>query len=394
MRAVSDRFLRAVGRGTRMVTVVDVCDRTGRVLVPDVRIDSGRVSLSRTAAVYATCDLSIVEPDLVSVALAGRMSPWGYEARIRRGVRYREALAAWLSTDTAGDETGAALVDEAGAELGWTVAHPAITADEELIGLGVFSAQKVDVDALLGVRVSGVDRSKLVADGKLKADVVLAAGTPVCQHVARIVQTALGFSPGTNLPSTVNQAVEITATAGSDAMKLAQDLAVAVGMWVRFDEDGKLTMVQDATLVNATPVWTVTDGDAGTMKGVGMSFERSAAAFTEVTVVGTNPKTGQSWSSTVRLSAPDQEQRPAPIVRIAAGSQLQTDQAANAVASWTIGSPRTLSLVAAPNNAIEPGDVVLVDRRSLAVRDELHVVDTVSIDLVVGDMQLQTLERS
>lgn len=394
MRAVSDRFLRAVGRGTRMVTTVDICDRAGKVLVPDVRIDGGKVSLSRVAAVYAACDLSIVEPERVSVALAQRMSPWGYEARIRRGVRFREALAAWWSQVTAGDDAGLALTDEAGDELVWSVAHPAIAADEELIGLGVFHAQRVDVDALLGVRMSGADRSKLVADNKLTADLLVAAGSSVGGLVTGIVQRALGYAPGTNLPSTPNQATDITATANSDPWKLVQDLAVAVGMWARFDEDGKLTLQRDAVLAEATPVWKIADGEVGTMKGVGLSYERSDVSYTEVATVGVNTKTGQTWTSTVKLFAPDQEPRPAPTVRISGvGSQAQVDQAALAVASWTIGAPRKMTLTAAANTALEPGDVVIVDRSALGIADEVHVINTATIDLGVDDMQLETLEQ-
>jgi Domain of unknown function (DUF5047) len=174
----------------------------------------------------------------------------------------------------------------------------------------------------------------------------------------------------------------------ADALaKLAEAAAAAA----YFDADGAFVFNQ-AFDPDAPDVWTVDTGETGVLVDADESLDRTAT-FNGVLVEG------QAAADTAPIAALVTDDDPTSptrwggpfgkVARIERNSAVQTvDQATAAAADLLergLHLARSLTLTAAPNPALEAGDLVRV--LFLDGRDERHIIDTVNIDLAAAGAQ-------
>jgi hypothetical protein len=171
------------------------------------------------------------------------------------------------------------------------------------------------------------------------------------------------------------------------------ELAYAGSSEAYFDADGNF--VFDVVPGGADPVWDVDAGEAGVMVKAAESLARTGV-YNGVLV------SGQGNADTPPVSAlvtDDDMESPTrwggmfgKVARIESSTAVQTvtqaQAAAQSILQGQLGLARSLSLIEAPNPALEAGDVVRVVFPDGRV--ELHVIDTVKLDLGTGAQDLAT----
>lgn len=350
MRARSPRWLAAVRRPHSVAVQVDVLYNRV-VLLAGLAVADGSVTLDRGAAQLSRCDVVFVEPTRIRGA-AGPLSPFGYEVAIKRGIRYSDGTT-------------------------------------ELMPLGVFPIQTSDSDGVtLGTRISAVDRSQLVIDARLEDDYQIAAGTNYADAIRDLIRAGVdGLTY--SFASTIYTTPLLTFPAQSDRWELARQMATAIGFEVFFDGEGRCVLRPElAFTAGSTPVWDLTDGDDGVMLSVQLSQDRGPA-FNRVVVTGQNSSLGfiprAVWTDSSPVSPTQYNalrfgRKPRFYSSPFVSTDAQAQSAADALGARLQGVAASVNFAAVPDPAVEAGDVILVERGALGLR-ELHVIDTLQIGL-------------
>jgi len=187
--------------------------------------------------------------------------------------------------------------------------------------------------------------------------------------------------------------IELTNTAydGSRVDALL-DLAKAASAFLFFDANGDFVFTQPPSAEDDDPVWTVDAGTAGVLVSDDESLDRTDI-YNGVLVQGQSNPEAPPIQALVTDDDPDSPTRwggpYGHVLRIEQSSVVQTVSQAAAAASALLdsrlGLSRSVLLSAAPNPALEPGDVITIGFEDGRIED--HVLDTIRIGLDAGSAQ-------
>lgn len=316
----------------------------------DLDVTGGGVTLDRTAAQRGRCtQVALAEPLLIPTSTGGVLTPFGYEAQIKRGILYPDGTT-------------------------------------ELMGLGVYPIQTSKLDGVTQITViDGFDRSQQVVDARLEDDYSIAVGTNYATAIRALIEagvSGLTFSFATTAYTTP----ALVFPAQADRWQSAQGMAKSIGMELFFDGVGTCVLRPEPTFT-AIPVWTLSEGEAGLLVSADLSMDRSTA-YNRVIATGEN-----TGLATVPRGVWTDDDPSSPTYyfggfgrkpRFYASSFITSDaqavSAATAIGVAQQGVARSLSFTAVPNPALEPGDAVLVKRDALGV-NEVHLIDSLTFGL-------------
>ena len=366
MYDVSDRFLDALTGSHRAVARVQVLPTanmpqfgpapTGGVELP---LLGGDVKLTSTADVNGSVDFTI-SGDYWDV-----LQPYGAELFVERGIDF-------------GDGT------------------------RELVPCGYYGIEEISRDGFGPARVTGFDRGKRLQRNRVVYPIEFPAGST---HRAIFEHLVNGTGPagqpirnygmfGPDVPIIFTgydpdlAKIGTSLTCEDDAHALLSKIADARGCVLRFARTGEL-LVQPRNLPpGAEPVYTVRPGPAGNLVNWSQKVTRDGV-YNIVVARGSDPANPTGY----RLAYNDDPTHPlywtgpfGKIVRYYASPLIQSFEAADVAAESVLaryrGLPTSLSMMAVPNPALDPLDVV---QATLGSTTATHLVDQVTIPLVGSD---------
>jgi hypothetical protein len=348
MYPVSNRFLEAVRKSHEIIVQGDVLYNRATIYT-GLNIQRGTVVYDTRAASRARCDLTLVEPLQIPTGPGDILSPYGYEIRVWRGVRFGDGAT-------------------------------------ELVPLITAPIQISSVNESMITTVRAVDRSQLIRDARLEEDFVITAGTNGATALRQLIE---GGASGLiyNLPSTTYTfpSTVIPGGAQSDRWATAQKMAASLGWYLRFDGLGVVTATPETSLATTTPVFTVDEG--GVLINVDVELDR-ASAYNRWIHSSRSSSTGAQYrgvatdTDSASPTAYDGPfgRKPTFFESEFYNSTAQCIAGAEAAKARSIGVSRSMVFSMVPNVALVEQDVVTVRRTELEV-DEPHVIDALTIGL-------------
>lgn len=364
MRPVSDRFLAEVRRSHRVYVEAWLWPAGGTDAVR-IPITDGSVTLDATAAVRGRCDIQVEHADWIPNTAGDRLSPFGAEIEIRRGVIYSDG-----------------------------------TTESVALGrFGIEGAEVSDDGTGAGVRVEAMDRAERMSKAKFEDVYQVASGTDFTKAILDLAQEAFPAVPymdGFLAASPISLGRPVTAQPGDDRWEFMQGLATALGMVLYFDGDGVLTLRAYAA---KGPVLELVEGEGGVLLSASRSWSRTSA-FNRVIVTGesTTSNVYRGVATDLEPSSPTYYYGPfgrCPEFRTYPDivSDTQAETVAASILAQHIGTASTVSFGMVPNPALEPEDTILISRPSIGV-DENHIIDSLTIGLAATEqMSGTTRER-
>lgn len=358
MRAVSDRFLRTLRGSHTMVSRALVCTTFQTGTTPagtEIPIIDGDVLSAATSDIRATLNLttSYEWPRNES----GLLAPYGNEIYVERGIEYGNG-------------------------------------QREMVGLGYFRINTPDQDEIPDgpIQITAVDRMAGIIDARFLAPRQFAAALTRGQ----VVQTLIAeVYPGAVIewdsPAVRDAAVGRTITAERDRYATLRDLLTSLGRVGYFDHRGVFKISVPPT-VTGTPSWTIDAGRNGVLVKMSRQITREGI-YNAVAASGeATDTTPPVWAAVADLSPTSPTRwggRFGQVPRFYSSPFITTVDQARSAASLILrkylGLPYQVNLEAIANPALEPYDVVEAKyprrTRSLSLRSEQHVLDTVKIGL-------------
>jgi hypothetical protein len=364
MIGTSDRFASALALSHQVTATATLI--AGGVGLVDLPIASGSVNLDGTAATRASLSLDLAiganDLDLIPDVATDMLAPYGNEIAVRRGLIYTDGTT-------------------------------------ETVGLGIFRIDEVDIDDgdELRVSISGLDRSAIIIEAVFETSGNVAADTNVADAIEAVIAEV--YPVTTDFVDTDVTLPELHYEAGDDRWDFARGCAEAAQCSLYFDGDGTLVM---RPLPQAlTPVYSITEGEGGTLLGASKRWGRGDAC-NRVVVTGENasedPVSGEATDDTP--GSPTLYGGPFGRVTFAYSSSFitdndQADSVAQTILTQKLGTGQQISFDALVNPALEPFDTVGVRREQIGIggenREELHILDSISVPLTHdGTMTGQT----
>lgn len=355
MRPVSDRFL-ATLRTSHLLFSSCSLEFPGDPVAVSVPIKGGHVTIDRTSqnrrAGQIEIPWSLREGETLGLDL--RTLPLGGYATLWAGVRY-------------GDGTG------------------------EQIKLGKLRVESVTWNTPEGVAsLELADRMAQVRDEPFTVPLAVAGMRPAAAAVA-VVTAVFGAAIAYLTPN--DPAVTMGDTVFTDSRTEAlTTLEQSANAESYFNADGDF--VFDVVAGEGAPVWTVDAGDQGVMIQAEESLDRTGV-YNGVLVTGQDTATDQPVYGLATEDDPTSPIRwggPFGHVALLASSQVGSAAEALANAQSLLGLrlklTRVLTITAAPNPALEAGDIIRVvfpDGRT-----EQHLIDAVTVDLATAAQTIGT----
>lgn len=376
MRAASSEFARAIATSHQIVTRVDVLfDR--QVIVEGVAVLDGSITFDRTAARLASLDITLLDPVRIPTGPTDVLTPFGYELRVWRGVKYR---------DTASSETvfvtfdGDSLVFD-----GDPIVIGSVDFDvAEIMPLGTFPIQRSQVNAVDRVtQIQAFDRSQLVSDARFEDDYQVAQGTNYATAIEALISDGVDGLEYL-FPSVSDTTPLLTFSAQEDRWEAAQRMARSIGHEILFDGLGRCVLRPEPTF-DTEPVATV--ADAVNLLDATVALDREPA-YNKVVVFSVNASTGAQYRGTATDDDPTSPtfydgpfgRKPRFYYSEFVASNAQARRAARAILSSQLGVAKTVDLSLVPDPRLECSDVVRVTNTALGI-DELHIIDRLSLSL-------------
>lgn len=352
MRPVSARFLDAVRSSHQIASRVEILS-SGTVVATFPAV-GGNVALDANAAIRGSADVTFVDDGTLGIVptdATDPLAPYGQEIRVSRGVRYPDG-------------------------------------SEELVALGVFGIQDVDVsDTNEGVeiQVTGRDRAQKVIDARFEEPYQVAAGI---DH-----NTALQAVIDAGVPGLTYDLADVAATTGQllaaeqdDRWAFAQEMAKTRGYLLYFDGAGQVV-----TEIIAAPTGTsqadIIEGEGGVLLTAGRRWTRDGT-FNRVIATGENTGVGTPVRG---VATDDNPLSPTyyfgpfgKVPRFYTSSFITTAaqalDAAQGILNKELGTSQTVTFGAVVNPALEPNDIVKITRQRAGI-DENHVIDSLTVPL-------------
>jgi hypothetical protein len=361
MRPVSAAFLTALRGSHQMVADARVLTSYQEGVNPsgiDIPIVSGDVSMDASASIRATLALTTDGNQLWSTEASGLLTPYGNEIFVRRGIDYGDGTREWVSQ-------------------------------------GYFRITDVQQDNNINnaISITAFDRMSNIIDSRLTEPRQFSIGTLLTTVVSTLVHEVYplatinwqGSSSGDVLLRTL-------VTENEDRYQFIDDLVTSYGKIWYWDYNGELIVKDPPDPLS--PVYTVNAGAGGVLISFSRSISREGA-YNAVVVNGQ----GTDDIPPVHVVVIDNEPLSATywygpfgqIPKFYASSFITTEgqatSAGTAMLQQSRGLPYNINFDTVPNPALEPLDPVLVFTGD---RDEVHVMETISLPLTAADAQTGT----
>jgi hypothetical protein len=355
MYPVSDRFLATLVEAHQPASEVDLFLTDGRVEPLDVI--GGSVTVDRSQQCRRQCTVTIPDPALIPRTPTDQLSVYGARLRVSRGV-------------------------QAGAY-------------RELVPVGVFRLDSVEGDIDEGpVTLTGKSLECVVADDKFTTP-YRATGTAV-GAITALIQRSI---PDATVASTATDAAIGARTwdIEADPWAAVTELATAIGAECYADADGGFVIAELPDPLAVTPAWTVSVGEGGSYISAARGMS-SDGVYNAVLARGENTEAGSAPVSALVVDGDSGSPTywSGPFGRrpmFYSSSTLLTTGQCTAAATLKLRAAQapnaTANLVSMANPALEPGDVLRVVYEDGTA--ELHQVASFPVDLVGGDMAIQTI---
>lgn len=356
MHPVSDLFLDTL-RVSHVVQVrVDVY-RGAVLLIEDLPISDGEVSVDSGSQVRRTLSLTVADPSLdPGTDPLAPLAPYGTELVVQRGVRYPDGSVEWCP-------------------------------------LGVFRIQEVQTSASgQAVSITGADRGAAIQDARFTSVMAAVTSNTIPQEIARLITSVLPTVTVTN--RTTSTAATPAVFWEEDRWAAIEELAKSIGAEVYFAPDGNAVIVPTPS-INDAPAWWADAGETGvlveaemrltregTYNGVRASGENGDTAPVTALVTDNDPTSPTLWGGPFGT-------KPRFYVSPLITTVEQATSAATSILNKFRGMTRQLDLTLVPNPALEGGDVVRVRFPNGVV--ETHLVDALKVPLdPKGAMSMST----
>jgi len=396
---VSARFKEAV-RGSHVITVrVEVWQ--GDVQLAVLEPLAGAVEVDARRTHRRTCQVTLAAVNgIVPGVEPGIIAPYGNELRIWRGVRFTDTATVVISYGqlALGHADYQALQDAFGSygALRQEVVNE-FTVDEE-VPLGVFFITELDVASDDGATVTlqGVDRSLRISRNRWLAPYTTETDDTLDVVIREILQSRwqqVDYDFET-LGVTVPQAT-LGLDTSNDPFKDAQDIAIAAGYDLFFDNAGVAVLVPQVSYRESDPDETYLEGPENLVVTVqrGLSNDRS---YNVVVATGEGTKNrnrvfrGEAFdddpdSPTYRFGPYGSYPRFYNSSLITSDEQAQ--DAAEAILARSRGLVEAVEWVQTVDPSLDAGDVIRV-QNVLANVDRVFVIDRLTVPLEAsGAMQ-------
>ena len=396
MRAASEAFARVVAGSHRVNVRVDLLFNR-EIVAEDIPVESGTVTYDRTAVHLGRLELVVIGSlppvrwltdangsQIAASATTANITPYGAELQVWRGVELVGIAGADIVYDASGDPVLDAVAD-GDDTVSDAMISPTATGFLELLSMGVFPIQTVEVDAVTeSTLVTAEDRSRLVSDALLEEDYVVAAGTNYATAIEALIEdgvAGLEFQ----FPTTEHTTPLLTFAAQEDRWEAAQRMAASIGMEIYFDGLGRVAMRLEPTFADA-PVATISEG-VNMISGL-KSLDRTSA-YNRVIAVGENASNGAVYRGVATDTDPESPTqydktrfgaKPRFYFSEFIASNAQATSAARAILAANLGVAKSIAFDAVPDPRLETGDAVTIVNTALGV-DELHLLDVLTIGL-------------
>jgi hypothetical protein len=371
LRPVSDKWKDSVTRSYIAVTRIEVLS-DGEVIVNDLEIDEdARVELDFRASNRARLSCKIHDQDLIPLSETSDdvLAPFGNELRVYKGIQYSSTSTEWTSIGIFGIDDNSIYYN----------------ADER------------------SVTVNAIDRSKKIERASFTETYVIPSGTNAVTAIEDILYDALPSLTPDDL-DLIDSDVTVpllAAQEGDDRWEWIRGLAKAVACDIYFDGDGIVTM---RPMSPRSSDFTVSDGVNGVLTSV--SKDQTREGMANYIIATGETSTGEP----VRAVAVDNDPLSPTYYLGKFGqvvhryttkyidTQAAADDAAVGVLMTMRGLVSSVTLGMVPNPALEPGDIITVNRQTpggeTLVRED-QMIDSVSIDLSpLNEMALSTRSLS
>lgn len=351
MYQVTGRFLAALRAGHTAVTRVEAWrDGVGQV-IPDLAFSGGEVTLDgTTGSVRST--LSITAARDQGDMLFDLLAPIGTELVPYRGVRYIDGSTEWVPLGVFG-------------------------LDSQKEGYGVDGT----LDLSAPDRWARVQRARFLTPATTNGNAVTEAIRLTTGAVS------VGYTNATTSTAATRSQVWDT-----DRAQAITDLMKSAAAELFFDRAGAL-LARDLPRLTATPVWNIGAGESGVLVKADRARDRSRT-FNVVVCTPESTDGSAPWAPQIAYdtdpASPTWIGGPFGQVPMVYSSPLLTTAgqalaAAKAILSRVTGLAAQVTLEAAVNPALDPGDVISVVFPGGRV--EQHLIDSVTIPLDVDSPQ-------
>jgi hypothetical protein len=281
----------------------------------------------------------------------------------------------------------------------------------ELVPCGYYGIEEISRDSFGPVRVSGFDRSKRLQRKRVTYPTEFAAGTTHREIFDHLVNGQTPDGPSTTtygmfltgqVPITFTGYDPTLAKIGTslscedDCLAFLGKIADARGCVLRFGRTGALEVALRNQAPGAVPVYTVKPGAGGNLVSWSQKVTRDGV-YNYVIARGSDPATptGYRLAYNADPTSPLYWAGPFGVVpRYYASPLILSSAAADAAAESVLarykGLPTSLSLMAVPNPALDPLDVI---QATLGSSTATHLLDQVSIPLA-GDQPVEIVTRT
>lgn len=328
-----------------------------------IPILGGDVQLDATAGIRSTLDLTTDGTNMWPTRSTDLLAPYGNEVFIRRGVRFGNGSAEWIS-------------------------------------LGYFRIQTPSQKSAPNgpIRIDGRDRMAGIVDAGLLAARQFDAGRTRGSVVEELVTEVYPWATiEWDDPAVEGATLGRTVIADKDRYKFLNDLITSAGRIWYWDYRGVLVIHPEPD--PTAPVWEVNTGAGGVLVNLSRELSRDGV-YNIVVATGegadeTNPVRGVAYddnpNSPTYIGGPF-----GPVPRRYSSPLLTTSaqciKAARTVLRRSLGLPYSVDFTAIPNPALEPWDPVTV---TYPGRSETHVIDTLKVPLVAtAALSATTREQS
>lgn len=355
------RFAQSVVRSHDVVTQCDIVDKTGQLVVADLNVIGGNVSVDANRKVRRQCSLTIEDPngDVVPDEFKDLLRPYsGYSLRIARGIGWRDGT-------------------------------------REMFPLGTFSPYNpriTDKGDSLSIAIEGYDKSKIISRTRWTQPYAIPSGANTGVAIRNLLETRM---PGLRYNFEPTKATVPGSTLGTaadnDPWDDAVNIANADGMELFFDARDVVTMrkIPDPTI--GTPVSVFEDNASCTVTQFRQEIDASKM-YTGVIVYSE----GSEVNKPIRVEV-WREDTDLRIPYFFPTALIQTEAQAIATGRSLLNrvgrAERSVELTAVPDPRREEGDIVRV-KRERSKLDDVFVVSAVNMPLdSTSEMSLTTESR-
>ncbi|WP_228973404.1 DUF5047 domain-containing protein [Streptomyces sp. DH12] len=352
-------FGQALTQSHTMVSRVDA-HYAGAVTMTDLPIADGSVIVDRGSKARRTLSLTVADPSLLPWDAADPLAVYGQQLVVSRGIRFTSGAV-------------------------------------EMIPLGTFRINEPSGDTLYGpVTISGQSMECAVIDDVFDVPTsTKGVGTCVAAIEWLIHQTLPGAVVVNLTAGARNPACAVVAwDAGANRWDAVVQVATAMQAEVYVDALGRFVITDMPNVLSSAAVWDIAEGEGGTLMASARTMSRTAV-YNSVVASGENTS-----GNTPPVSAFARDTNPISPTRwggpfgkvtkhISSGLWTTTaacQAAANAALFDAVAPNIQTSIDAAPNPALEGGDVIRVAH---AGRKELFLVQSLTIPLTAdGDFSI------